>query len=59
MKPSELKELCQKFARTLDNDDKDEWYNTERGVWNEFSKNFVQWYNNYGKKQLEKNASGA
>jgi hypothetical protein len=50
MTTSELKQLCKEFEKTLDKKEKDEWYDTEQGVWKSFSKHFIQWYNNNQKK---------
>ena len=52
MTATELKLLSKEFRRTL-GDRKDERWATDQEVWDDMSKKFVQWYNNYGKKWLE------
>jgi len=53
MTSTELKELTKLFRKRL-SDQKDEWWGTDQEIWNDFAKDFVQWYNNYGRKELEK-----
>ena len=33
MKPSDLKEFVAKFGKTLNNQDQDEWWGTNKDVW--------------------------
>lgn len=53
MKAKELKELSKIFRKTLGKEP-DEWWATEQEIWDKLSKKFVMWYNNYGRKELEK-----
>lgn len=53
MKTQELKEIVKIFRKTLGKEP-DEWWATEQEIWDELSKKFIMWYNNYGRKELEK-----
>lgn len=45
MTVTDLKELVKKFGKTLDDKKPDEWWDTDKNVWDEISKKFIQWVN--------------
>lgn len=47
--PAKLRHLFQLYAKTLDNNEKDEGYCTEREEWNYSWKGFLEWYKKYQK----------
>ncbi len=39
----EIKKLFVKFSKTLDDKEKDEWWGTDRGIWNIMQERFLAW----------------
>lgn len=50
MTVQEMKKLLAEFAKTLDDKSKDEWYTTDRDVWEQMAKRFLMWCNSNRKK---------
>lgn len=50
MTTSQMKKAINDFKRTLDKKDKDEWWGTEREIWNDISKKFLIWFDKNKKK---------
>lgn len=43
MKVKEIRALVKEFSQSLTSKEKDEWWGTERGVWNDISGKFLMW----------------
>lgn len=54
MTVTQMKEICKKFSKSLDDKKMDEWYATERDFWDGMSKKFIMWLNNNRKLLEEK-----
>lgn len=54
MLPKQLKEVMRQFAKTLNDTNKDEWWGTEKEVFESFEHRFIGWYNSNMKKLQEK-----
>jgi len=50
MTTSQMKKAINDFKRTLDKKEKDEWWGTEREIWNDISKKFLIWFDKNKKK---------
>lgn len=43
MKIKKIRALMAKYAKTLNSDEKDEWWGTDKGIWREMSAKFLKW----------------
>ena len=43
MKVKEIRALVKEFNQALDNKEKDEWWGTDRDIWEGISKKFLNW----------------
>ena len=50
MKVKEIRALVKEFKQSLDNKDKDEWWGTDRDIWDSISKKFLNWCERNRKK---------
>jgi hypothetical protein len=54
MNATEMKVVLKEFGKTLNDKDKDEWWGTDKTVWDEMAKRFLQWYNSHHNKLAAK-----
>lgn len=50
MNATEMKKYLVEFGKTLDNDKPDEWWGTNRDIWNTLYPQFLMWYNSHHNK---------
>ena len=55
MNATEMKKHLLAFSKTLDNKEKDEWWGTEKDIWNNLYPKFLSWYNSHHNKVEAKN----
>jgi len=47
-----MKFLIQEFGKSLNKEKMDEWWGTDKDIWNEMGKRFLMWCNSHRKKLL-------
>ena len=50
MKVKEIRALVKEFGQSLDKKEKDEWWGTDRDIWDGISKKFLNWLERNRKK---------
>lgn len=58
MKVKEIRALVKEFRQSLDNKDKDEWWGTDRDIWDGISKKFLNWCER-NRKKIETSTSNS
>lgn len=54
MNATEMKKYLVAFGNTLNDNDKDEWWGTDKSIWDDLSKKFLMWYNSHHNKIKDK-----
>lgn len=54
MTPTEMKKIINDFSKSLKSKDKDEWWGTEKDIWDSIAKKFLMWYNSNSQYWKEK-----
>ena len=50
MKLKEIRELVKQYTATLSNEEKDEWWGTDRQIWDSMARRFLRWCEKNRKK---------